>query len=420
MQSIQPKHSDFKGYPDTIKERTYTKTQGFQRNNCGSGQVGSVVNYSKTYTVTGTQEDLDNAVAADSATFNAEGQANANSNGTCSTACVAVYNTTRNQSNSIPYAMNNTTRYYYHHDTLPKRGHQGVTSPYTSSTNRQSYHKAFLDTTYNAHNPEFITQIAHPPLIDANAIIFAPKHKGLADFDLWSHYSEGGANNCTTGNFYATLVNGCMRYVVTNFPSILGFKNGVFSVRSVDYIQGIVRFEVHFTEEYSTTPIKIGEFYNKTNDYYFSALENYINFAVDGAGYVYIAVITPRKGNLSRGNLGVWRTNYCRSDFETHSFTNIYAWNYSNRHPHLRGFVGNTSGIGAMLLVGERNDSNNDKVSYMGFNYSGASSGDLENISRSLSSKIIANPQDNRAYYFRNGQAPSRAFNWSTKTWQTL
>lgn len=59
------------------------KSVDFQKNNCvGSGETGSYVTYSKTYT--GVDEAAANAAAtADASAFNSEGQANANSVGTC-------------------------------------------------------------------------------------------------------------------------------------------------------------------------------------------------------------------------------------------------------------------------------------------------------------------------------------------------
>lgn len=84
---LEPKHSDFRGYPWNKGEYSYTKSATFQRNNCPSGQTGSYVVYSKTYTSLVGPDDLNDKILADAANFNAEGQALANSTGTCSVTC---------------------------------------------------------------------------------------------------------------------------------------------------------------------------------------------------------------------------------------------------------------------------------------------------------------------------------------------
>ena len=53
-------------------------TQSFQRNNCISGQVGTSVQFSKTYTSTIDQADADNKAALDAANFATQGQSFAN------------------------------------------------------------------------------------------------------------------------------------------------------------------------------------------------------------------------------------------------------------------------------------------------------------------------------------------------------
>lgn len=80
---LNPKLSDFCGYPFIEYKRT--KTEIFFRNNCGSGQTGSGVSYSKTYSTYLGEDQLEQMILNDVATFNAEGQANANSQGTCAT-----------------------------------------------------------------------------------------------------------------------------------------------------------------------------------------------------------------------------------------------------------------------------------------------------------------------------------------------
>lgn len=83
---LQPNQSDFRGYPHI--EYTQTKSQSFNRNNCPSGQSGSSVVYSKTYTSYISEADLMLKIRSDESNFNAEGQANANSQGSCSTSCI--------------------------------------------------------------------------------------------------------------------------------------------------------------------------------------------------------------------------------------------------------------------------------------------------------------------------------------------
>lgn len=75
-------HDDFRGYPFI----SYTRivTEEFQRNNCGSGQTGSYVPYSKSYTSYISESDLETIIIQDRAAFVAEGQSNANANGSCS------------------------------------------------------------------------------------------------------------------------------------------------------------------------------------------------------------------------------------------------------------------------------------------------------------------------------------------------
>ena len=87
---VQPYYIDIFFNPTiTIgSETTYTatRTATFTRNNCGSGQTGSSVSFTKTYTSTVDQATADNLAATD-ANFNTDGQAWANdpANGaTCS------------------------------------------------------------------------------------------------------------------------------------------------------------------------------------------------------------------------------------------------------------------------------------------------------------------------------------------------
>lgn len=74
---------DFRGYP--FGPFTYTKTQSFQRNNCGGGQEGSSVTYSKNYTSNLSYDHAWFLASQDTSTFNTEGQTYANSNGACIT-----------------------------------------------------------------------------------------------------------------------------------------------------------------------------------------------------------------------------------------------------------------------------------------------------------------------------------------------
>lgn len=74
---------DFRGYP--FETFTYTKTQSFQRNNCGGGQTGSFVEFSKNYNSSLSYEHAVYLAQQDTSTFNSQGQTYANSNGTCST-----------------------------------------------------------------------------------------------------------------------------------------------------------------------------------------------------------------------------------------------------------------------------------------------------------------------------------------------
>lgn len=84
---ISTKQSDFRGYPFD-GPWVETKTRGFTRNNCGSGQQGSQVMYSKTYSSDVSADHLQWLIDEDSASFDSAGQANANANGTCTTNCV--------------------------------------------------------------------------------------------------------------------------------------------------------------------------------------------------------------------------------------------------------------------------------------------------------------------------------------------
>ncbi len=60
----------------------YTRTQTFTKNNCGDGKYGSTYSFSKTYTSTISQLDAQNTANSDTS-FETEGQAAANANGTC-------------------------------------------------------------------------------------------------------------------------------------------------------------------------------------------------------------------------------------------------------------------------------------------------------------------------------------------------
>ena len=64
---------------------TFTRTANFYRDDCGSGYAGSVVSFSKDYTSTTSLADAQNIALADS-NFDNLGQANANSNGSCTLA----------------------------------------------------------------------------------------------------------------------------------------------------------------------------------------------------------------------------------------------------------------------------------------------------------------------------------------------
>jgi hypothetical protein len=61
---------------------TYTRTENFTRNDCNSGESGSIVPFSKAYNSNVSLADAQNIAMAD-AGYNALGQANANTNGTC-------------------------------------------------------------------------------------------------------------------------------------------------------------------------------------------------------------------------------------------------------------------------------------------------------------------------------------------------
>ena len=61
---------------------SYTRTQDFQKNNCGSGYTGSYVTYNQTYTSTTSQQAAQDAAMNDS-TFETSGQNQANSQGVC-------------------------------------------------------------------------------------------------------------------------------------------------------------------------------------------------------------------------------------------------------------------------------------------------------------------------------------------------
>lgn len=82
---LQPQQGDFRGYPFVVY--TETKSQSFEKNNCSGGQTGSSVIYSKTYTSYLSQDDLENKIYQDRFNYNIEGQAYANTNGSCSTTC---------------------------------------------------------------------------------------------------------------------------------------------------------------------------------------------------------------------------------------------------------------------------------------------------------------------------------------------
>lgn len=84
---ISTKQSDFRGYPFD-GPWVETKTRGFTRNNCGSGQQGSRVLYSRTYSSDVSADHLQWLIEEGSASFDSAGQANANANGTCTTNCV--------------------------------------------------------------------------------------------------------------------------------------------------------------------------------------------------------------------------------------------------------------------------------------------------------------------------------------------
>lgn len=92
---LTPKQSDFRGYPFEVF--TYTKSEQFRKNNCTGGQQGTFVTYSKTYTSYISEIDLQAKIQADSTNFNNEGQAYANSNGSCSSSCVVL--------NKRPYSI---------------------------------------------------------------------------------------------------------------------------------------------------------------------------------------------------------------------------------------------------------------------------------------------------------------------------
>src|SRR5690606_8291801 len=85
---LTPQQSDFRGYPFE-GPWVQTKTQQFQKNNCTGGQTGSWVSYSKTYTSYVSIDELMAQIEDDASNYNAAGQANANSNGTCSSTCQA-------------------------------------------------------------------------------------------------------------------------------------------------------------------------------------------------------------------------------------------------------------------------------------------------------------------------------------------
>jgi hypothetical protein len=66
-----------------------TRNGNFTKNNCPSGQAGTVVPFSKEYTSNVSQQAAQDLADGDS-TFNTQGQANANSNGACTSQIVPV------------------------------------------------------------------------------------------------------------------------------------------------------------------------------------------------------------------------------------------------------------------------------------------------------------------------------------------
>lgn len=81
---------------------TYTRTENFERDNCGAGSVGETVSFSKTYTSNVSLADAQNVALSDDANYRNLGRAKANADGSCTLQKIlgTVSVTAERQSNS--------------------------------------------------------------------------------------------------------------------------------------------------------------------------------------------------------------------------------------------------------------------------------------------------------------------------------
>lgn len=409
MQSIGPKHSDFRGYPDTITERTQVKTKSFQRNNCTSGQNGSLVTFSKTYTVVGTTQDLNNMIEADSALFNSQGQAYANSNGTCSVSCAI---TTRSIANYwTPRYMNGTTIY-------PYVGVAGFNPPYTDTENKAEIHREFINFTNN------FTMMAHPHISPNMSIIYGIRVTSQENSEMWVNYSTGTGNGpCSTGSLYCPLPNKTVTAIPVVYIATSGYKSGALSISRVN---GFI-LHVYFTDSVTLQQTFLGFINPKTENYsfildnnlpYYGSNEKYpIRMGADATGRVYIAINSFRKSDGGSTNLGIWYSDFPRAT-GTHVFQNIYPWNYSSANVILHGVAGRTDGQGALLVYSEVSD----QRIYRSFGLLSGGVGNVSEIFKVSKStlpygEVLGNNVDHKTYLLRARGLPIYAFNWNTGSW---
>lgn len=403
---IKSKTSDFYGYPDTVSTRSIIKSQDFQKS-CGTGLVGTLVNYSKTYTITGTQADLDTLVLADASNFTAEGQTKANNEGTCVNTCAKVY-ISIHPSAVVMTHMTNNVRYFAY-------GYQGLNSPYTATQglNRESYHEAFRNNVGNYLKMTEPVQFMTPNILVGRKIIGGPTSQIS---ELWIHYNNGGLDNCGLGYKLCNLPDGVWDFIDLGAPSTVGWVLGAISI----CIKNSRTLSVIHTDYDTNLHTLIGEINTKTSDYSTNNGKIKTKMTFDSQGGLYIAIASYKRSG-SDGNIGVWYTNYVNRGFNPVSFVNLYPWNYSNQEPSLINIRGRSNGSGAIMVYTQKGSGSNQNVASMGLNTGGIGTKNIAVIPKSDVISVVNNADDHRIYLFNSSNGTAyKAFNFSNNTWSSI
>lgn len=403
---IQSKISDFYGYPNTVGNLSYTKTQGFQRNNCSTGNTGSVVDYSKVYSVYGTQQDLDNTVAADSANFNAEGQIKANAEGTCSVSCPDIYDNINSTSVYFCEGSMANKRFFNNGLGVSKIGvvNEGVNSPFSTAdkSNKKRVREAFIrnidsDLQYNGY--EFAA---------TESLVF-----GVKGNDVWVH-NKNIHTSCDLGSNQYSIPYNWINFKCFGASSSSGLPTGSIVVENSMKNQGggLTGYgvQVSYVNSIGNAAL-LGSINRKTSDY--KTISLFISVNLNRG--IFVAAISRKQNGDSSGNIGVWYSDYLISPSNvSRKWVNILPWMYSE-NIDLIGVSSNPDN-NEMLLVYKEGGGSSIKHMVLHNNGVRTTGGTTSQL---YPQRPVANPTDKRTYLFKSDNS-YLAYNWLNNTWSSV